>query len=103
MNKYKGSYKPFFSRPKFAQGVKANRSQKDFWLPKQYTDATKARYVPPKVCGLAFKGWSYPPLPKPKVYSMPQGARHPREFRVHKVHKHIFNGSRFGPRKIRLR
>ena len=103
MYKYKGIYKPFFSRPKFARGVKANSVQKDFWLPKPYTNASKAHHVPPKVCGLGFRGWSYPQLPKPKSYSMPQGPIHPREFRVHKVHRHIFHGRRFGPRKIRFR
>lgn len=77
-------YKPFFSRPRFAPSVKANRAQKDFWLPKPYTNASRAHHVPPKVCGLGFRGWSYPPLPKPKSYSMPQPKRYYGRLKVHK-------------------
>jgi len=80
MFKYKGNFKPFFSRPKFAPGVKANSAQKNYWLPKQYTDAAKARYVPPKVCGLAFKGWTMNPMPRPKYYSIPQGPRFTKRY-----------------------
>ena len=77
-------YKPFFSRPKFAPSVKANRVQKDHWLPKPYTSASKAHWVPPKVCGLGFRGWSHPALPKPKSYSMPQPKRYYGRLKVHK-------------------
>ena len=99
---YKG-FKPFFSRPKFAPGIKATKAQKDFWLPKQYTDAAKERYVPPKVCGLAFRGWSHHPLPKPKYYSTPHTPGYTGKFQVHKVHRHVFYGPRLGPKKLRLR
>ena len=99
MSKNNGTYKSFFSRPKFASSVKANRVQKDFWLPKQYTDAQKAHWVPPKVCGLAFKGWSYPKLTKPKEYSI----SHPkRYYGGMKVHKPSYGNSIMRPKKRRF-
>ena len=99
MPKYNGTYKPFFSRPKFAPSVKANRAQKDFWLPKQYTDAQKAHWVPPKVCGLAYKGWSYPPLTKPKGRSR----LYPKSYYGGmKVHEPSYGNSMMKPKKRRF-
>jgi len=95
---YKG-FKPFFSRPKFAPGIKATKAQKDFWLPKQYTDAAKERYVPPKVCGLAFRGWSHHPLPQPKYYSIPQ----PKRYFGTRVHRPTFASTMFRPKRPRFR
>ena len=100
MSKYNGTYKPFFSRPKFAPSVKANQAQKDFWLPKQYTNAQKTHWVPPKVCGLASKGGYYPPLTKPKGYS----TSHPKRCSGGiKVHKPSSGNSIMRPKKRRFR